>query len=118
MTPAAMRPTLAGAIQAAQHGLAALPAGSGERHDYLAILAVCLWERYDATGSLTDLEQAIDMAAEAVAGTAADAPYITHCNRHRPHRARNPWPPDSGDILTDPASDWPRWRYGARSSAG
>jgi transposase InsO family protein len=25
--------------------------------------------------------------------------YVTHYNRHRPHRARNLWPPDSsGDI--------------------
>jgi hypothetical protein len=30
--------------------------------------------------------------------------YVTHYNRHRPHRARNLWRPDSGDIVTDPAA--------------
>ena len=30
--------------------------------------------------------------------------YVTHYNRHRPHRARNLWPPDSGNIVTDPAA--------------
>jgi putative transposase len=28
--------------------------------------------------------------------------YVTHDNRHRPHRARNLWPPDSGDLVTQP----------------
>ena len=29
--------------------------------------------------------------------------YVTHYNRHRPHRARNLWPPDSGDMVPGPA---------------
>ena len=31
--------------------------------------------------------------------------YAAHYNRHRPHRARNLGPPDSGDNPTAPASD-------------
>lgn len=31
--------------------------------------------------------------------------YVAHYNRHRPHRARNLRPPDSGDIVTDPVTD-------------
>ena len=103
---------LAGAIQAAQHGLAALPAGSGERHDYLAILAVCLWERYDATGALADLEQAIDMAAEAAAGTAADAPLGPRLNSNlgmmyldRHERTGNPGDLDRAIVLAALAAD-------------
>ena len=31
--------------------------------------------------------------------------YVAHYNRHRPHRARNLRPPDSGDIVTDPVTN-------------
>ena len=55
------------AIEVAWRALADLSAGSSQRHDYLAMLGVCLWERYDATGSLTDLQRAIDVGTEAVA---------------------------------------------------
>ena len=103
---------LAAAIQAAQHGLEALPAGSGERHDYLAILAVCLWERYDATGSLTDLEQAINVAAEAVAGTAADAPLGPRLNSNlgmmyldRHERTGDPGDLDQAIVLAELAME-------------
>jgi len=30
--------------------------------------------------------------------------YVTHDNRHRPHWARNLWPPDRGDIVANPAA--------------
>ena len=30
--------------------------------------------------------------------------YVAHYNRHRPHRARNLWPPDSDHIVTDLAA--------------
>jgi putative transposase len=30
--------------------------------------------------------------------------YVAHYNRHCPHRARDLWPPDSGDIVTGPAA--------------
>jgi putative transposase len=31
--------------------------------------------------------------------------YTAHYDRHRPHRARNLWPPDSGGIITAPVAD-------------
>jgi putative transposase len=31
--------------------------------------------------------------------------YVTHCNRHRPHRARNLRSPDYDDISTAPVTD-------------
>jgi putative transposase len=31
--------------------------------------------------------------------------YVAYYNRHRPHRARNLRPPDSGDITTAPVTD-------------
>ena len=31
--------------------------------------------------------------------------YVTHRNRHRSHRAGNLYPPDTGDIVTDPVTD-------------
>ena len=31
--------------------------------------------------------------------------YAAHYNQHRPHRARNPGPPDTDDIVTGPVTD-------------
>ncbi len=31
--------------------------------------------------------------------------YVAHYNQHRPHRARNLRPPDSGEITTAPVTD-------------
>jgi len=31
--------------------------------------------------------------------------YVTHYNRHRPHRAQNLRPPDREDVVTDPVAD-------------
>jgi len=31
--------------------------------------------------------------------------YVAHYNRHRPHRARNPRPPDHDDSITAPVAD-------------
>jgi hypothetical protein len=68
------------AIEVARCALADLPAGSRHRHDYLALLGVCLWERYDATGSLTDLQRAIDVGTEAVAEAEPGSPLWPRLN--------------------------------------
>jgi hypothetical protein len=31
--------------------------------------------------------------------------YAAHCNQHRPHRARNLRPPDTGDVIKAPVAD-------------
>ena len=95
---------LAAAIGAVQRGLVPCQPARGDRHDYLAMLAVCLWERYDATGSLSDLSGPSSVAAEAVAGTAPDAPLgprlnsnlgMMYLDRHeRDRRRRRPGPGD------------------------
>jgi hypothetical protein len=65
---------LTAAADAAQRALDAVPAGSGDRPGYLAMLAVCRWDWYDATGSLADLDRALVTAEEAVSGLAPDSP--------------------------------------------
>ena len=55
------------ATGAAQRALDALPAGAGDRYDYLAMLAFCQWEWYDARGVLADLDRAISLGTQAVA---------------------------------------------------
>lgn len=32
--------------------------------------------------------------------------YVTHCNRHRPHRVRELWAPDGGDVTVPPFTVW------------
>ena len=44
--------------------------------------------------------------------------YVTHYNRHRPHRARNLRPPGSGDIATDPVTDLAALRIRRRKVLG
>ena len=44
--------------------------------------------------------------------------YVAHYNRHRPHRARNLRPPDSGDIATDPVTDLAALRIRRRKVLG
>jgi putative transposase len=44
--------------------------------------------------------------------------YVTHYNRHRPHRARNLCPPDTGDIVTDPVTDLAAVRIRRRKVLG
>lgn len=44
--------------------------------------------------------------------------YVAHYNRHRPHRARNLRPPDSGDIITGPVTDLAAVRVRRRKVLG
>jgi transposase InsO family protein len=45
--------------------------------------------------------------------------YVTHYNRHRPHRARTHGHQTAATSSPTRLATWPRWRYdGARSSAG
>jgi transposase InsO family protein len=44
--------------------------------------------------------------------------YVAHYNRHRPHRARNLRPPDSGDTVTDPVTDLAAVRIRRRKVLG
>jgi transposase InsO family protein len=44
--------------------------------------------------------------------------YVAHYNRHRPHRARNLHPPDSGDIITVPVTNLATARIRRRKVLG
>ena len=44
--------------------------------------------------------------------------YVAHCNRHRPHRARNLRPPDAGDTATAPVTDSAAVRIRRRAILG
>ena len=44
--------------------------------------------------------------------------YVTHYNVHRPHRARNPQPPDHDDIVRAPVADLATARIRRRSVLG
>lgn len=81
---------LTAATDAAQRALEAVPAGSGDRPGYLAMLAVCQWEWFDATGSFADLERALATAEEAVSGLAPGSPLWArlHSNRGMLHLVR------------------------------
>ena len=44
--------------------------------------------------------------------------YVAHCNRRRPHRARNLRPPDAGDTATAPVTDLAAARIRRRNILG
>lgn len=58
---------LAEASGTAQTAMADAPEGSADWAEYASTLSVCLWDRYDATGSLADLNRATGLGDSALA---------------------------------------------------